>query len=215
MSRQIHLRWRNHINGMCKKASSTLGFIRRNFYFCPRETRLIVYISLVRSLLEYGAPIWDPILQREIEQIEKGQRQAARFICRDYKSRYPGAVTKMLENLDLPTLQQRRRNQRLTLLYKIAEGQLPAIDPDSYLHPLKNKRRIKPNTYNNHVSSNPISKYETNNSRCFAIPQAKSGGPFNQSFFPRTITDWNKLDERIVTAGSLNTFKTQLSEIGI
>ena len=51
------LNWNFHINAMCKKASSTLGFIRRNLKMCPKETSLSVYTSLVRSTLEYGAVI--------------------------------------------------------------------------------------------------------------------------------------------------------------
>ena len=36
---------------------------------CPKETHLSAYISLVRSTLEYGAVIWDPFTQNEIDKI--------------------------------------------------------------------------------------------------------------------------------------------------
>ena len=123
------LKWTNHINSVCKKASSTLGFVRRNLQKCPKQSRLTAYISLVRSLLEYGAIIWDPHVQKEVDQLERIQRQAARFITRDYFSKEPGCVTKMLKDLNLPSLQLRRRNLRLSFLFKVVEGMIPAIPP--------------------------------------------------------------------------------------
>ena len=44
------LKWSHHINTVCKKASSTLGFIRRNLYHCPQQTRHTAYITLVCSV---------------------------------------------------------------------------------------------------------------------------------------------------------------------
>jgi hypothetical protein len=40
------LKWKEHINNTCKKASSTLGFLRRNLQHCPRECRITAYKSL-------------------------------------------------------------------------------------------------------------------------------------------------------------------------
>jgi hypothetical protein len=117
-----------HISIQCaKKASSTLGFIRRNLQKCPKSLRLTACTSLVCSSLEYGAVVWDPFTQNEIDKIERIQRQAAHFITSDYRSREPGSMTKMLKDLDLTTLQQRIKELRLTFLFIIAEGLVPAI----------------------------------------------------------------------------------------
>ena len=88
-----------------QKANSALGFLRRNLKNCPHECRKLAYITLVRSTLEYGSSVWDPHLQTDIDSLEKIQRQAARFIQNDYKSRDGGCVTRMLQDLDIPTLQ--------------------------------------------------------------------------------------------------------------
>jgi hypothetical protein len=37
----------------------------------------------------------------------------------------------MLKELDLPSLQDRRKHQRLIFFYKMVEGQIPAIPADS------------------------------------------------------------------------------------
>ena len=94
---------------------------------CPKETRLAAYTSLVRSTLEYGAVIWDPFTQNEINKIERIQRQAARFITNDYRSRETGSMTQMLKTLDLSTLQQRRNEIHLTFLFKIDYGYIGRI----------------------------------------------------------------------------------------
>jgi hypothetical protein len=41
------LKWKEHINNTCKKASSTLGFLRRNLQHCPRECRRTAYDILL------------------------------------------------------------------------------------------------------------------------------------------------------------------------
>ena len=97
------LKWNAHIQNIARKAGQTLGFLRRNLQNCPKECRRLAYIALVRSKLEYASSVLDPHTKENIDRIEKVQRQAARFIQKDYRSREPGCVTKMLEKLELPT----------------------------------------------------------------------------------------------------------------
>jgi hypothetical protein len=47
----------------------------------------------------------------------------------------------MLKDLDLPTLQDRRTNAKLVFLYKVDEGLVPAIDPDTFIKLNRPKRR--------------------------------------------------------------------------
>ena len=68
------------------------------------------------------------------------------------------------------------------------------------------------NEVNDYVHSNPVSKYVTNNTRCFIIPQGSSTA-YNNSFFVQTISQWNNLDNNVVNAGSVDQFKSQLKNI--
>ena len=52
------LKWTTHIINVAKKANSTLGFLRINLRFCPKECKKTAYISLARSTMEYGAIVW-------------------------------------------------------------------------------------------------------------------------------------------------------------
>jgi hypothetical protein len=57
-------------------------------------------IALVRSVQAYVLVVWDPYLTRDIDKLERIDRNGARFITGDYKSRHEGAVTNMLNDLD-------------------------------------------------------------------------------------------------------------------
>lgn len=216
------LTWSEHVEQIAKRASSSLGLLRRNLRFCPINSRKLAYVSLVRSIMEYSSVVWDPHFQKDIDRLEAVQRRGARFVTQDYKTRTPGCVTSMLDKLDLPALQTRRTNQRLAFFYKIVGGQLPGIPPDKYVVPIRGKRRIKPRNDPQFVTQNIVNQLARNNTRCYQlidapgnvtsneIYSAQSEG-FKYSFFPRTIREWNNLEDHIVNAGSTEAFKHRLA----
>ena len=74
------LKWANHVDKTCKKASSILGFIQHNLRHCPLQCRKSAYIALVRSTLEYGSVVWDPHLQKDTyRQARDGAAQSGPF----------------------------------------------------------------------------------------------------------------------------------------
>ena len=119
------LKWSIHINKVCKKADATLGFLRRNLRNVPEAFRKTAYVTLVRSIMEYGATTWNPYLKGDIEKLERIQNRAIRFVKKDYKSRETGAITRMREDLEIETLEKRRLSLRLILMYKVVEGLVP------------------------------------------------------------------------------------------
>ena len=64
------LDWGQHISEITSKATRTLGFLRRNLTFAPRETKAAAYKTLIRPQLEYAAPIWHPYVKTQAQQIE-------------------------------------------------------------------------------------------------------------------------------------------------
>ena len=125
------LHWSKHIQGLASKASSTLGLLRRNLSLCPQKLREQAYISLIRSRLEYSAAIWDPHLEKDIQQLEAIQRRAARFVVQDF-SRY-SSVKSYLNDLKWAPLKDRRRDIRLTFLFKIVTGRVAVQAEDTLL----------------------------------------------------------------------------------
>ena len=167
------------------------------------------YISLVRSTLEYGATIWDPYQENNIYKLEKIQRKAARFITNDYRTRESGSVTKMLSELNILTLQNRRKDKRLAFLYSIQKGSVPAIDPKNYLTPVKSKRKIKAKTFSDYNCQNIIKRHQILHDKCFQLPSSKST-TYRHSFFPKTISEWNELSDSVVSSDNIDIFKSRL-----
>jgi hypothetical protein len=205
------LKWNSHISKVVKKANSTLGFIRRNLKHCPITCRKTAYQALVRSSLEYSSIVWDPYHTKDVERLEKVQRQAARFITGDYHTREEGCVTKMLQDLELQSLQSRRKANRLTFLYKVVEGRVPAIPGHDILTPTRVKRNIKLRTFADCTSTNILENQVTNNCKCFKTFNCKTE-QYKQSFFPKTVLDWNKLGDNVVCAETVGGFRTALNQ---
>ena len=63
------------------------------------EVKSTAYASLVRPVLDYASPAWDPTSTDDIVKLEKVQRQAARFVHGNYSERNPGCVTRMVKEL--------------------------------------------------------------------------------------------------------------------
>ena len=90
---------------------------------------------------------------------------------------------------------------------------MPAIPTDVYLHNIENKRIIKAKTFSDCISTNIVETHQTNNDRCFKIPPySNSSDIYKHSFFVQTIVDWNQLDNCVVSADSVDIFKSRLEE---
>ena len=113
------LNWSEHIARITSKTSSVLGFLQRNFKKCPTDIKVSCYKSLVLPVLEYGCTIWDPYTNKDIRNLEKIQRRAARFILNDYKYSWHTSVSQLLHDVNLPSLQSQRSNSKAIMLYKI------------------------------------------------------------------------------------------------
>ena len=187
-----------------------IGFLRRNLRNCPTSCKRDAYISLVRSILEYGSIIWDPYLKSDIDRLERVQHQGARFITRDYRSTETGCVTKMLQDHALPLLRTRREHQRLAFMYRVVEGLVPALPVQEYLTPKRRGRPIKAKKYTDCVTENVVVNLATNNSKCFQVPTCNTVQCRN-SFFYRTVINWNNLDDDVVCLDTAEAFKSSLS----
>ena len=73
---------------------------------------------------------WDPFLKKGISALERAQRKESRFCSQKY-DRY-ARVTDMIKDLGWATLETRKRESRLTLMYKLTHG-LIDIDTRKYL----------------------------------------------------------------------------------
>ena len=111
------LKWNTHVSNVCTKANRTLGFLRCNLLSCPQENKVMAYKGLVRPILEYASPVWDPHGIVVQEELEKVQNPAARFVTGNYNFE-TGSMTSVLEQLVWESLHKRRKGSKLILLFK-------------------------------------------------------------------------------------------------
>ena len=127
------------------KSHQCLAFVRRILKYCPEKLRRLSYISLKRSQLEYSSSVWvGPNLRMDIHQLEMVQRWAACFIKPDYS--YDSSVSQVLKDLDLSSLENRRKMTKLTLLYKIRNN-LICIKENGYLERADSRTRDASRNY--------------------------------------------------------------------
>ena len=84
------------------------------------------------------------------------------------------------------------------------------MPPNTFFnHQPRQKRKIKPKSYSDHVTTNIVNRYATNNTRGYIVPEATTE-QLRNSFFVKTVVEWNQLDERTVTQETPEGFKRAL-----
>ena len=100
---------------------------------------LDLFVKNDPPILELGSQVL-----RKTNERRQHERWAVRFICGAYTSRNPGSITKMRENLNLPTLASRRQTLKLKSFFKVVEGLVPALSIDNFMTKARPKQNIKP-----------------------------------------------------------------------
>ena len=115
-----NLNYSTHINAITLKAFKLLGFIKRaSNNFNNVNTLKTLYITLVRSQLEYATQVWSPPQQYLINRLERVQRKFVKYLCGRvgiaYSSDSYGSLCAFFK---LPPLQKRRQFLDMTFFYK-------------------------------------------------------------------------------------------------
>lgn len=76
---QSSVSFKNHIERICKKANSTLGFLRRTLNGRTEVTKARSYFYMVRSNLDYWYSIWSQNHKNQIRKVKIVQYRVTRF----------------------------------------------------------------------------------------------------------------------------------------
>ena len=183
--------WGPHISNITRKANNTLAFLRRNISSCPRNIKETSYKTLVRPQTEYASSVWDHSTKTLITTLEAVQRRAARFITGN--NRRESSITSMLQDIHLESLESTRlRKARCTMMYRVVNHLIDI--PSSSLQPVRAGTR--------------------GHSQRFQQPSCTIRC-YQDSFFPASIVLWNSLPPTLVSADSLDVFKTRISTTSI
>jgi len=115
------LSWSKHVGDMVTKARSKLSWVLSVFKTRDKVVMMTLYKSLVRSLLEYCCPLWDPVMTTEIRLLEGVQRTFTSRIGGLYGSNY----WERLAHLKLMSLQRRRERYIILTMWKTYHNVVP------------------------------------------------------------------------------------------
>ena len=187
------LSWKPHYNSIIKKCNSTLAFLRRNLHNSPKFVKEKCYTALVRPQLEYACAVWDPHHQTHIDDIEKVQKRAARFVTNNYKME-SGNSEFNLNELEWPKLEERRIEIKLNLLQK---ARLKLVDiPTDHLKLRQTRTR---QGGGGPVYDKPFSTIDAH----------------IYSFFPQTTSLWNNVPLKVRTSEDLSFFSKELKNVDL
>ena len=115
-----NLVYKDHIESVTAKANKMWGIIRRTFTNLDKNGLLVLYKTMVRSHLEFAAPVWSPHYWYQVEALETVQRRATKMMPGlkdvDYENR--------LKELDLPSLVYRRIRGDVILFYRSVKEEI-------------------------------------------------------------------------------------------
>ena len=152
-----------------------------------QESLKQLYLSLVRSHLEYACQVWDPHLSKDKAALEEVQK----FACKLATLKWGSSYEDLLSLTDQKALQHRRLDFKLGLMFKIVHT-LCYFPAHSWAYRMKHR-----------CSWN-------SNSLQLLRPPARTNAYLN-SFFPHTIAKWNMLDNSTITATSCKSFMHYVS----
>ena len=183
------LDWKPHINYAVNKANKQLGLIKHSFKYLNETTTKLLYKSLVRPHLEYGAVLWNPFRKGDIDFIERVQHRATKI--GNLKSL---KYEERLEVLELPTLENRRRRGDLIQMFKLSKG----YDIINFHNPLAYFERYT----RGHDMKVRREQLKDNQSRF---------GNIRHHFFANRVTnDWNCLPQDVINSTTINVFKNKI-----
>ena len=102
-----------------KKANSIHAILARNI---PRSCRKMAYTTYIRPIVENASPVWDPHTKRSTNKIAIVQRRCDRYVTGNFDC--TSSLTSLLNCLNWLTLEERRRQYRLAVMYRILHNQV-------------------------------------------------------------------------------------------
>ncbi len=182
-----NLSWNTKAEAVRAKASRSLGLIRRTLGKCSREVKETAYNTLVRPQLEFATSAWNPNTNRNIRIVESVQRQAARFVMKDYNQE--SSVSDMLTLLGWDTL----LNRHLLHQVEIRHGQINITTPPNIIQENRQSSRHSQTKQHSLTYRQPFARVDY----------------YLYSPFPKAVRVWNRLPVAAVTATNLKEFQRE------
>jgi hypothetical protein len=169
-----------------KTAATVLGQLSRAFTYRDKKIFPALYQRYVRPHLEFSSQAWNPWLQKDKEILERVQIRAVNMV-----NGLQGTYHEKLEQLNMKSLEQRREEADMVLVYKILSNKCN-IDREKWFDI-------------DNLDAGPITRANTNGIR-IRPPFARTDKRKN-FFTVRVCEKWNSLPAKLKCAKNIGNFK--------
>ena len=169
---QRNSKWGLNTDHIAGRASRRLFILYTQKF--ARVTLKQLYTSYMRPLLEYGGQVWSNLTAAEEDQLEEIQRAGIRIIA---GLKISTSHIKLYEEVDLPTLAQRRYVTRMLTMFDVLNSDMPGR---------LNLRSVS--------AVNDRNPYNTRQGLNLTLPLLRTEH-FHRSFLPTAIHEWNALTD--------------------
>ncbi|KAJ8884154.1 hypothetical protein PR048_016011 [Dryococelus australis] len=123
---QGDLRWKKQVERVVAKGRRALGMLGRMLNGVSCEVKEKAYGTMVRSMLEYAAAVWDLYVEVEVRELKKVQRKAARWVkgrwrrqLQDGEEEGNYTPSVVMKEMGWSSLKDRRKVERLVRMYRM------------------------------------------------------------------------------------------------
>ena len=186
-------------DALVAKANQQLGLVRRTCHFVQDiKRRRTLYLTLVRSQFEHCSPIWRPSNDTAMKKFESFQKRCVKWILSEEEHSYNSETYyAKCRTLKILPMSLRFQLNDLNLFHKIAYGYVPICLPE-YLQWFDGNSRLR----TSHLDRlSLVSSY---------LPTGRGSKLFENSFFYRTHSLWNRIPVDIRDIACTITFKARL-----
>ena len=181
----------DHANYCAKNAMKRISALKRVNHRFPRRSRLQIYLSFIRPVLEFGWQFYDNTSKDISDKLERVQREALLTVTGAYKKTKHSSL---LKEVGVPTLKNRREMFKCNFIFKHLNNLLPGYF-EKIMPPQTSER----------------TQYNLRNAHDLTTPQTTKNY-FLKSFIPSSITTWNRLDNSIKCISNIEDFKIELKK---
>ena len=180
------MKWNDHIDAIALKAEKRLNLMKRLKYLVPRKTLETIYITKVRSLMEYACIIFSGASKECCDKIEQIQYHAGLIVTGALPTT---SYKNVLNELSWETLAARRSFLMMASFFRIVNGDAPRYLQGIVLRYQNNDYRLNLR----HATNLPVPRtrlqlYET-------------------SFCVSAVKLWNALPLALRQSNSIDVFK--------
>ena len=193
----VDLEFKKHTSAAINKANRIMGITRRTFDTLDNVTFPLIFKSMVRPHLEYGAPVWTPHEKGLKKQVEGVQRRATKRLPGMGDLKYPARLRK----LKMPTLAYRRVRGDMIQVFKL----LMPLEEGAYDKSLPNMLDLK-----SVLGIRETFKSGKNNKQLYKDNVKNDIGKYFFQFRVQNL--WNNLPQHIIDAPTVKEFEIRLDK---